>query len=370
MTAGKVHELVRIEQVPPVPPDWDYAASVKKTKRMVYKWKNVTVELATELQIARDALSTGGRPRTGRQSWQSYCAAIGVDRATVHRWLARCFPKSVANATVSRDALPLPETVALDISDYESDEGIVSIPESVLLAKARKVKTRRRKQREQKRAEDRARAVAEKHPLKGEGYRLVVGDCAQVLSDVQDATVDAIITDPPYGREFLPEYEKLAVLALRVLVDGGHCLVMSGQANLPEVCAILSAAGLTYVWTLCYHTPGESTQVFGRDVKSNWKPVLWYGKGKAEIEDLADVVSSDMNDKRFHKWGQSVGGMGQIVERFTVPKALILDPFCGGGATGVAAVAMDRLFVGCDRDVPSVQTSAKRLRKVVSCGVS
>lgn len=89
-------DLVAIEQLPEIPPDWNYEESVAKVLQLVYKWKNLTIELATELYIARKALSKEGRPWpkiTGAfapvKTWTNYCQEIGVDKSTVNRWLKR-----------------------------------------------------------------------------------------------------------------------------------------------------------------------------------------------------------------------------------------------------------------------------------------
>lgn len=86
------HELVTIEQLPLIPEDWDYDASVLEVKQVIYKWKNLTVELATELYIAREVLTSQGMGRGFRgKTWNSYCQEIGVLRNTVNVWLSRWF---------------------------------------------------------------------------------------------------------------------------------------------------------------------------------------------------------------------------------------------------------------------------------------
>ncbi len=40
--------------------------------------------------------------------------------------------------------------------------------------------------------------------------------------------------------------------------------------------------------------------------------------------------------------------MTDLIERFTYVGETILDPFCGGGTTGVVAVKMKRRFIGND----------------------
>jgi SAM-dependent methyltransferase len=232
------------------------------------------------------------------------------------------------------------------------------------IAKAKAIKKKRAQKRQADRSSQKAAAVKKNHPLEGKRYRLVVGDLADASKGIDAESVDAIITDPPYPEEFLPVYEKLCRVAERVLRPGGHLLVMVGQSHLPKLLSLMAASSLTYQWMLGYFTPGQSTQVFGRRVKSNWKPVLWFTKGKNQWEHVEDTFRSDMNDKRFHDWGQSVGGMAQIIERFTVKQSTILDPFVGGGTTGVAAIASGRLFIGIDSDAACVQQSADRLTQV------
>lgn len=258
----------------------------------------------------------------------------------------------------------IPVSVAAEIADLDPEiqrKLAADPPEASRIAKEKK--KAKAKKRKAELTRKKAEAVSESHPLDGEAFRLHVGDLEAVSkAHIKDGSVDAIITDPPYPEEFLPVWKKLARVAERVLRPGGHLLAMTGQVNFPEVLKALSSVeGLRYHWVLAYLTPGQSTQVFSHKVKSNWKPVLWFIKGKNDWEHVEDSVTSDKNDKRFHEWGQSVGGMAQLVERFTVKKALVFDPFVGGGSTAVAAVETGRLFVGCDVDAGCVAETAKRL---------
>ena len=189
------------------------------------------------------------------------------------------------------------------------------------------------------------------------------GDALDEALKLQAGSIDAIVTDPPYAVEHLDCYDKLAKLADHLLPDGGNCLVMTGQANLLSVGEALTER-LKYQWTLCYYTPGASTQVFGRHVKSNWKPILWLTKGGNENEHVDDLITSDASDKRFHEWGQSVTGMSRVVERFTNPGSLVCDPFCGAGTTGIAALALDRKFLGMDTNLDALNNAADRLGEV------
>jgi hypothetical protein len=190
------------------------------------------------------------------------------------------------------------------------------------------------------------------------------------LDDIDDDSVDLILTDPPYPREYLPVYGQLAETAARVLKPGGSCFAMIGQSYLPTIVAAMSRH-LAYNWTLAYLTPGgQAVQLWERGVNTFWKPVLWFVKGEHEGKWLGDVARSDVNDndKRFHHWGQSESGMLDLVQRVSEPGETILDPFCGGCATGVAAVALGRLFIGSDIDAEHLETSRQRLARIVEEG--
>lgn len=89
-------ELLVIDQKPPIPQSWNYDESVKKMKVALYKWKNMTLEMANELWIAREQLSKEGRPIiTGTivpvKTWTDYCLEIGSQRQVVNRWINRWY---------------------------------------------------------------------------------------------------------------------------------------------------------------------------------------------------------------------------------------------------------------------------------------
>ena len=209
-------------------------------------------------------------------------------------------------------------------------------------------------------------SAAEGTPRSSAQYALHT--CDLEVAPIDDASVDVIITDPPYPQEFLPCYEALGRLACRVLKPGASCLVMVGQSYLPDVIAALIRGGLRYHWTLAYLTPGgQAVQVFPRKVNTFWKPLLWFTNGAREhggwIGDVTKSVVND-NDKHAHDWGQSVSGMADIVSRLSAPSDTVLDPFCGAGTTGVAALSLGRKFIGVDIDAAHIATSAARLAAV------
>lgn len=197
--------------------------------------------------------------------------------------------------------------------------------------------------------------------------------CADIqggLPQIEDSSIDFIITDPPYPKEYLPLYEDLSKVAARVLKDGGSLVCMVGQSYLPEVIQLLKTS-MQYHWCMCYLTPGATPQLWQKRTNTFWKPLLWFVKGEYKGDWIGnDVLQSPGNDKRFHEWGQSIGGMKDIVERFTNPNDIILDPFLGGGTTAVTSVMTGRKFIGVDVKQECLDITLERVKETYKNGQS
>lgn len=205
-------------------------------------------------------------------------------------------------------------------------------------------------------------------PAVSDRYRILHGDFVQMAKQIEPESVDVIITDPPYPKEYLDLYEDLAIVARDLLKPGGSLVVMVGQSYLPEILEKMTPH-IRYHWTLAYLTPGgQSVQLWQRKVNTFWKPLLWFVNGDYTGDWIGDVAKSAVNDndKRFHHWGQSESGMADIINRFSKPGDTILDPFMGGGTTGVVAVSMNRKFIGIDIDQKAVETSKARIAEVAA----
>lgn len=199
-------------------------------------------------------------------------------------------------------------------------------------------------------------------------WRLIECDIREVTADqVGDESVDVIITDPPYPKAYVSLFGDLGALAARVLKPGGSLIVMTGQSYLPEYIRLL-AEHLTYRWTLAYATPGgQAVQVWDREVITFWKPLLWLTKGEPSTPWVSDHISTEVNsnEKAHHAWGQSENGMAKILERFTKRGDLVLDPFLGGGTTGVVCVKEGRRFIGIDKSKDCVEKAKARIEKAL-----
>ena len=182
------------------------------------------------------------------------------------------------------------------------------------------------------------------------GMEVRIGDCRKVLADIPDNSVPLILTDPPYGDEAQPLYEWLAEFAAAKLVDGGSLVCYTGQSRLDRDMAIFSNR-LRYWWLLVM--PHDQPQrMIGKKVLAGFKPVLWYVKNRRRNDLLMpDVLGRSPKDKTEHKWGQGDAGVWSIIETFTEPGELIVDPFAGTALWGKCAISMGRRWLGADVEV-------------------
>jgi 16S rRNA G966 N2-methylase RsmD len=189
----------------------------------------------------------------------------------------------------------------------------------------------------------------------------VIYHCDFQNASIKPGSVNFVVTDPPYPREYLSLYSDLAVCASRWLKPGGSLLAMVGHMHLPEIVQSLSSAGLTYYWTLAYLMDGPDAKIFPSRVHVSWKPVVWFVKGRYNGAWVNDVVQSIDANKSFHPWGQNESGFSELIRRFTKPGQTILDPMMGTATTGLAATALGRKFIGIEHDAKTFAIAKRRL---------
>jgi site-specific DNA-methyltransferase (adenine-specific) len=79
---------------------------------------------------------------------------------------------------------------------------------------------------------------------------IIVGDCLELMRGMADDSVDAIVTDPPYGLSFMGkrwDYDvpstEIWAECLRVLKPGGHVLAFAGTRTQHRMAVRIEDAG-------------------------------------------------------------------------------------------------------------------------------
>jgi hypothetical protein len=231
--------------------------------------------------------------------------------------------------------------------------------EKVVMARGDVKKYKKDKQKKEQKQKRKEIAETVKALPKNDRYKIFQADIKTVKLDRQ---YDFIITDPPYPKEYLPLYETLAIRAKEWLSPNGLLIAMAGQSYLDQIYSMMQKH-LEYYWTACYFTPGQPKPLRQVNVNCSWKPLLIFqrkgDKYKGKI--FGDVFRSEQNEKQHHEWGQSESGMFDIVSKICLPGQSILDPFLGGGTTGVVAVRHGCYFEGFDILEENAKIAAARM---------
>ena len=194
---------------------------------------------------------------------------------------------------------------------------------------------------------------------------LRLGDCLEILPTLAAGSVDAVVTDPPYPKEFIPNYREWWKACDRVLKPGGFVFAMVGQYCLPDVINSFPPEW-TYLWCGCFEARQMAVSIWPRGISSAWKPLLIYGKQSSKFSywkyDTITLSGGYRNGKDNHEWGQDYKAFSTIIQRFELTGA-ILDPFMGSGTTGVACVQTGRNFIGIEIDPGYFEIAKKRIEQ-------
>lgn len=193
---------------------------------------------------------------------------------------------------------------------------------------------------------------------------ILTGDFRELSQDLADDSVDLVLTDPPYPKEFLPLWEDLGRVAARVLRPSKSLIAYSGQQWLDEIMAMLGKY-LVWYWQVILLLPGGRSRVNARAMFQEWKPILIYSKApiKRTRNWGPDVLISPTSSKQYHEWGQSLPPVRELVERFSEPGDLVLDPFLGGGTTAIACLQTNWRFIGYEIDPETADIARRRVER-------
>ena len=194
--------------------------------------------------------------------------------------------------------------------------------------------------------------------------KILHGDFRQVCKkNIKDNSVDLILTDPPYLKNYFSLWDDLSKEAERVLKPGGFLISYAWQPYLNEYINRLSKH-LKYYWTLSITYKGNKTKLFlPHHMMLRWKPVLVFYKEPfpTRIGVLEDVIGKDGRDKSLHGWQQGENGCRYLLERFSKMGDLVLDPFAGSGTTLICCKEMKRKCTGIEIDKEMVEVIKGRL---------
>ncbi len=207
---------------------------------------------------------------------------------------------------------------------------------------------------------------------------VVCGDCIQVMRQMNDQGVDLVLTDPPYlvnyhdrsGRVVLNDADQTwlkpaFVEAYRVLRNDHFMISFYSWTHADKFLAAWREAGFRAIGHLVFRKQYCSKSRF-LGYQHEQAYLLAKGRPKLPAHPIPDVVEMRYSGNQLHPTQKPVSALWPLIQAFTQEGELVLDPFCGSGSTGVAALLTGRNFLGVELDPKYHCVAQNRLARRIS----
>ncbi|OEH66772.1 MAG: hypothetical protein BAX61_13280 [Psychrobacter sp. B29-1] len=228
------------------------------------------------------------------------------------------------------------------------------------------------------------------------------GDCLELLKDIPDGSVDAIVCDLPYGTtrnkwDSIIDLDLLWQQYERVIKDDG-AILLTAQTPFDKVLGVSNLKLLRYEW-IWEKTQGtghlnakkmpmknhENILVFYKRLptynpqKTKGKPYTITKGGDSSNYNDSGIVTTINNgdrypltvqqfksDKGLHPTQKPVALLEYLIKTYTNEQDTVLDNCFGSGSTGVAAVNTNRKFIGIELDKDYFAIAEQRINEATN----
>lgn len=210
-------------------------------------------------------------------------------------------------------------------------------------------------------------------------------DAVEWLRTLPDNSVDLVITDPPYeslekhrsigtttrlknskssSNAWFPifpndRFEELFSEIYRVMKNNTHFYLFCDSETMFVAKPIAESVGFKFWKPIIW----DKVKIgMGYHYRARYENILFFEKGKRKINNLSipDILESP-RVYRGYPTEKPVDVSEILIEQSSVENELIIDPFCGSGSVGVAALKSNRRFVGNDIQDAAIELSLSRL---------
>jgi len=234
---------------------------------------------------------------------------------------------------------------------------------------------------------------------------LYKGDCLEIMKEIADGSIDAIITDPPYGTtackwDCVIDFELMWEQLNRIIKTNG-AIVLFGSEPFSSALRMSNIKNYKYDWVWDKGNPTnfamankqpmrytEQISIF-YDGQCSYKPIKWKGKKNhkqgasmgnyAETRGNIKRTKDDLTGLKFprniidikkhssqcglHPTQKPVALMGYLIKTYTNENETVLDFTMGSGTTGVACKNTNRNFIGIEKDENYFKIAEKRIKE-------
>ena len=217
-------------------------------------------------------------------------------------------------------------------------------------------------------------------------------DCLDGLRRLPDASIDCVVTDPPYrltqhgsagntggimgkplygtGKVFTHndiDIEEYLPELYRVLKDGTHCYIMCNHRNLTHFLRVIDESGFHFIKCLIWD---KAHKIMGKFYMNRFEYILLVSKGRERPvndcgrDDIIRIpnVREKKSGQNIHDCQKPVSLMQVLIENSTRRGEIVLDPFMGSGTTALASHRIERHYIGFEIDKVYYDLAMSRIR--------
>lgn len=217
----------------------------------------------------------------------------------------------------------------------------------------------------------------------GKNSYLIQMDCMEYLPQLDDCSVDFVLTDPPYNidlnynkyddnldeDDFWGWIELIYSQIYRVLKDKRHLIFTCAQKQIWKYRSLLEDIGFEFRHLGIWCNPTRKAGSFPGQWPYAWEAVLDFTKnGFRKLNNSNSVGYMDIWIEEAptvdHPASRPIDCWRELVGLATNPNELVFDPFAGSGTTNVVCKQIDRNCVGIELDEDYFQQSVNRVETV------
>ena len=203
---------------------------------------------------------------------------------------------------------------------------------------------------------------------------VIHADCLDVLPSIPDESIDLVLTDPPYLVNYRPRDGRTCAgdntdywlrpafrEIYRVLKPDSLCATFYGWPWIDRFMTVWKESGFRPVSHLTWVKAHCSRDGYTRSFHEVGF-LLAKGRPPKPIEPLTDVLPWEYTGNRLHPTEKPVIAIRPLIQTFSKPDDIVLDPFAGSGTTGVAAKLCQCRFILIEKDASHCRTAEARLK--------
>jgi adenine-specific DNA-methyltransferase len=204
--------------------------------------------------------------------------------------------------------------------------------------------------------------------------RVITGDCLKLLPLMPAASVDMVLTDPPYlvryqsrdGRGvpnddtdswLVPAFAEL----YRVLRRDRFCVSFCGFTQAERFIAAWKTAGFRVLEHLVWRKRYPSSTGFVRRYHEQ-AYLLAKGTPRRPQTLIPSVLEWRYTTNALHPTQKPVGALMPLIMAFSQIGDVVLDPFAGSGSTAAAAAMLGRHYIAIELSSEYAKIAHQRLQ--------